>query len=195
MVRKLDAMITAQEARGMQHLLLTNIFGNLLLTGLALWAVYVFSGSFDFKKRSELYWLYVTLTVLVSFFCFEFSGPFLFPRFVVSATRQTHPMYYLMLARICLVNLLLILGAIVAIIKQRSTLIYGAVEVIVAVISNAAIIAPLKLSDFPKTHFTITEVLALGALAYLFSKGIGDVIDGVKQIRKKKLDRFNLNPS
>ena len=38
MVRKLDAMITAQEARGMQHLLLTNIFGNLLLTGLALWA-------------------------------------------------------------------------------------------------------------------------------------------------------------
>ena len=104
-------------------------------------------------------------------------------------------MYYLMLARICLVNLLLIFGAIVAIIKQRSTLIYGAVEVIVAVISNAAIIAPLKLSDFPKTHFTTTEVLALGALAYLFSKGIGNVIDGVKQIRKKKLDTSNLNPS
>jgi ABC-type xylose transport system permease subunit len=125
---------------------------------------------FDFKKRGELYWLYVTLTVLVLFFIFEFTGPFLTPRRVVSVTRQTHPMYYLALARICIVNLLLILG------------------VIVAVLSNIAIIAPLKLTDFPKTHFTTTDLLALGALAYLFSKGIGDVIDGVKQIREKKLE-------
>ena len=78
MARKLDAMITAQEAKGMQHLLLTNIFVDLLLTGLALWAVYVFSGSFDFKKRSELYWLYVTLTVLVIFFASSFQDRFCF---------------------------------------------------------------------------------------------------------------------
>jgi hypothetical protein len=188
MVGWLDGTIATQEAKGMQSLLVGNVFVNLLFTGLILWFVYFCTDAFDFKKRGELYWLYVTLTVLVLFFIFEFTGPFLTPRRVVSVTRQTHPMYYLALARICIVNLLLILGVIVAIIKQRSTVLYGAVEVIVAVLSNIAIIAPLKLTDFPKTHFTTTDLLALGALAYLFSKGIGDVIDGVKQIRKKKLE-------
>jgi hypothetical protein len=191
MISRLDTSISLQESEGMQHLLLSNVAVILVFTALILWAAYVFSDSFDFTKRDELYWLYVTLAVLVAFFLFQFSGPFLFPNLVVSVTRKTHPAYYLMLSRMCVVNLLLILGVAIAIIKQKSTLIYGAAEVTVAVISNAAIIASLNLAEFPKTHFTATELVALGALAYLFSKGIGDVIEGVKQIRKRKLEAHN----
>ena len=121
------------------------------------------------------------------FLVIQFSGQFLFPNFAVTVTRQSHPVYYLAMARICLVNILLILGVVVALIKCTSKLLYGIAEVVVAVVSNVAIITPLNLSDFPKTHFKITELLALGALAYLFSKGIGDAVDGVGDIRKKLL--------
>jgi hypothetical protein len=74
MVGGLDATITIEEAKGMQHLVLTNVFAVMILIGLALCAAYAMSDSFDFSKRGELHWLYITLAVLVFSLLFSSRG-------------------------------------------------------------------------------------------------------------------------
>jgi hypothetical protein len=183
---RVDSTITSAESRGMKRLLMSLAATSIVFVAIALSIAFINLDVFGSSKKPELYWLYVTFAVLIASLFFQFGGVFLFPRVNPGIDYAHHPVYFLALARTCLVTILLILGTAMYIVKLNSKLLYGVAEITAAVITNAAVIAPIDLSRFPRTHFKPDEIFALGALAYLFSKGIGDAIDGVSDIRKRR---------
>lgn len=185
--QRVDSTIATAESKGMKHLLASLAATSIVFVTIALSIAFINLNVFGSSKKPELYWLYVTFAVLIGSLFFQFGGVFLFPtHYSTGISYARHPVYFLALARTCLVTILLIIGTAMYIVKLNSKLIFGLAEITAAVISNAAVIAPIDLSSFPRTHFKPSELFALGALAYLFSKGIGDAVDGVGDIRKKR---------
>jgi len=190
-LRHLDSTIGSVESKGTEHLTIALIGTFIFLIGIWLlvaWAAFdVFNPS---KRKSELYWLYVTIAVLICFLFLEAKPFTIVPGENTGEIYARHPAYLLANARACLVIVLLIVGIGIYIFKCRLKLAYGLAEVSAAIVSNVAIISHLNLSSFPKVHFTRLDLFAICALAYLLSKGIGDAVEGVNDIMKKKRENI-----
>jgi hypothetical protein len=82
-----------------------------------------------------------------------------------------------------LVIALTTIGIAIYLFKKTHQVIYGFSEIIMAILSNIALIQSLDLTRFPKIPIQPSQVLAMGLFAYLLSAGIGNIAEGVEKMR------------
>ena len=70
--------------------------------------------------------------------------------------------------------------------KPKTKILYGFSEILVAILSNLALIGRIDLSHIPQVTISWQDGIAMGAFTYLLSRGITNVIEGASVYR----DRF-----
>jgi len=83
-------------------------------------------------------------------------------------------------------TILLILGAIIYIFKKKALIIYGITEVVMAMISNVALLSKLDLYQSSPSDM-VKQLLPIFVFLYLLSKGIGNIIDGLNDLGEKRI--------
>src|SRR5437660_9206333 len=89
------------------------------------------------------------------------------------------------LVRVYLVAALLILGTCIYAFKRWNKAVFGVSEIVVALLSNSALLNHINLSHFPD-NMSSADALAVGVFTYLLSKGVGDVLEGMEEKEEEK---------
>ena len=138
-----------------------------------------------FRKAEEsLRWLYSIVAYFGVLLALQFASVpilrHLFPDF-----EGRHVTYLQASTRVMALIALLLAAATIHISKQKTLVIFGLAEIIVAMISNAAIVGNIDFSNFPHLQTSSTSWFGLLVFTLVLRTGIGDTIDGINKLREK----------
>jgi cytochrome bd-type quinol oxidase subunit 2 len=138
----------------------------------------------DARRTSEEDWLWIVFGILALVALMPLID-FVFPR--TPSKFAELPLVHLTTLRIQLICGLIALGTALYLFKRRSRIAFGAAEIVLAILTNRALLVKLDLSTFPRLQISSTDLIAFGAMAFLLSQGITDIADGVKIVRDRRL--------
>lgn len=174
------------QSKGPTSVIGGTLWGMVLIVSVALYVAYKETNAFDTPRRSRFYWLYVTLAVLVAFQLFSL-GMFFVVTTPVAYYRYPAPPYQThAVLRENIVLTLLTIGIALYLFKQKAKLAYGISEIIIAIMSNAALMTRIDVTDFPKIGVAWQDWLNVAAFTYLLSRGISNTADAIRERQEKR---------
>lgn len=130
-----------------------------------------------YVKFFAIYLGYLAIAQLVGYFVVTRISPTLFVR---------HQLYVGVFLRTDAVLLLTAFALFLYWFKSKTKILYGFSEILIAILSNLALIGRIDLSHIPQVTISWQDGIAMGAFTYLLSRGITNVIEGASVYR----DRF-----
>ena len=136
--------------------------------------------TFPFAKFFGIYIAYLGAVQIIGYVLLGIA----FPTFLIR-----HPLYFGVLIRTAAVMLMTSFAIFIYFFKEQSKFLYGLSEVVIAVLSNLALIGRIDFSKMPHVIGSGTDVIALCAFTYLLSRGISNMMEGAAsyKLRFEKL--------
>jgi hypothetical protein len=152
----------------------------ILPIALLLFILYRRFHAFEKSRIRPLYWLHLTIAaltgLLLSLLCWylifrrSFAGHF-----------ASHHFYYDVLARSILCTALLLVGILLYLFKKYWKILFGLSQIVIAILSNLTLLQKSDLTHMPALDLSSFGLFAFAAFAFLLSKGVSDVVDGVQE--------------
>ena len=140
--------------------------------------------AFQKSRKKPLYWLHLTLGYLAFIVLSQF-GVLIYGQRVHGAYSEKHHVYYDVMLRSIFAIALIIAGILLYLFKKYSKLLYGLSEIVLAVISNIALIERADISHLSTMTPKTSDILAFVVFTYLLSRGVSNAVEGVQE----RLDR------
>ncbi|SEB40412.1 hypothetical protein [Terriglobus roseus] len=142
-----------------------------------------------FKRAgSDFRWIYSFLTYALVFSLYRAAATPLVKRLFPELV-SNHEVFFRWSLQVQAVIFLAIVASAIYIFKQKALTTFGFTEVIVALVSNAALLSKVDLTTFPRVQMQSGSAVALIVFTYLLSRGIGDIFDGLNKLKTKHGDR------
>jgi hypothetical protein len=87
--------------------------------------------------------------------------------------------------RMNVIMLLLSVGGLLYVFKRAAKAWYGLSEVTIAIVTNWALVKKLTPFTVDFRSLAVQDGILLGTTVYLFSRGVGNIIEGLEEIEKK----------
>ncbi len=137
-------------------------------------------------KPTDMRWFYGLIGGLVLVAGLDLWTYVLHPSATTVADLKRHATWYGIRLHFDTVIVLVAAGCGIYLLRRRFLIAYGFGEVVVAVLSNLALIDEIDLTRLPHIALTSTQMIEIGALIYLLSQGVSDLMDGVTAMRERQ---------
>jgi hypothetical protein len=130
----------------------------------------------------DFYWNLIAIVIAAT--CFALWIPWIsqFRSILVQGADKTvSNQTYL---RIAAISALLVAAIVLQALKKGSKILFGLAEVIIAFVTNYAIIAKLDLTSFPP-KIPPADMMAIVVFTFVLAKGIGTTIEGIQAKREQ----------
>ncbi|MBB5345301.1 hypothetical protein [Tunturibacter empetritectus] len=175
-----DIYLSWVEKRGPRFVVYHAIVFFILPIAAVLFLVYRRTHAFQKSRERSLYWLYLTIAaltgLLVSLLCW-----YLIFRHSFAGHFAAHPFYYNVLARSILCTGLLLVGFFLYLFKKYLKIFYGLSQIVIAILSSLTLLEESDLNHMPALDLSKVGLFAFVAFTFLLSKGVSDVVEGVKE--------------
>jgi len=139
----------------------------------------------DRSKPTDMRWFYLLIGALVLVAGADLWTYVIHPSASTVQDLHRHPTWYRIRLHFDTVIVLLAAGCSIYLFRRRFLIAYGFSEIVVAVLSNLALIDEIDLTRLPHIALTSTQLIEAGALVYLLSQGVSDTMDGVTAMRER----------
>jgi len=137
------------------------------------------------SKPTDMRWFYGVIGGLVLVAGADLWAYVIHPSATTVRDLQRHATWYRVRLHFDTVIVLVAAGCAIYLFRRRYLIAYGFGEILVAVLSNLALIDEIDLTRLPHIAMTSTQVIEVGALLYLLSQGVSDLMDGVTAMRER----------
>jgi len=137
------------------------------------------------SKPTDMRWFYGLIGGLVLVAGADLWTYVIHPSRATVEDLHRHATWYGIRLHFDTVIVLVAAGCGIYLFRRRYLIAYGFGEVVVAVLSNLALIDEIDLTRLPHIALTSTQTIEIDALVYLLSQGVSDLMDGVTAMRER----------
>ena len=185
--RHLDQMMTWIESKGTVGLVAYGTIGSIVTLPASVAGVAFITRRVYKNSDGKLRWVYGTATYFIVIFIYAAVTIPLMRMWFPTVWRHTKliSLFY----EIRIITFLISSGLLLYAFKQKAQFLFGATEVLVAIIANLALLGRLDLPNSNLANIPSQDWIGIAVFTYLLSRGVGNVVDGATSLKEKYQER------